>query len=124
MSAAREFVRPLLRRHDRASLEAAWFLLSPPYAIAMASLLIGTGLAWLSGVTGLTAAVGVLAVLLALDLLVALLLARASWRTWVALLIAPWYLAWKLVVQARAVGSVARGDREYGPTARQDEVVR
>ncbi len=32
MSAAREFARPLLRRHDLASIEAAWFLLTPPFA--------------------------------------------------------------------------------------------
>jgi hypothetical protein len=43
---------------------------------------------------------------------------RAGIRTWLALLAAPWYLAWKAVVQLRAVASVLRRDDYYGPTAR------
>jgi hypothetical protein len=43
---------------------------------------------------------------------------RARARTWLALLAAPWYLAWKAVVQLRAVASVLRRDDYYPPTAR------
>ena len=40
MSAAQEFAGPLLRKHDAASLEAAWFLLTPPYAVAVFSVVV------------------------------------------------------------------------------------
>ncbi len=45
ISAAREFLVPLLRRRSRAALEAAWFLATPPFATAAASLLAGLALA-------------------------------------------------------------------------------
>jgi len=47
-----------------------------------------------------------------------LIQARVGVRTWLALLAAPWYLAWKTVVQLRAVASVFRRDDYYPPTAR------
>jgi len=55
---------------------------------------------------------------LAFALVTGLLQARVRLRTWLALLAAPWYLAWKLVVQVRALASVVRGDDYYEPTAR------
>ena len=53
-----------------------------------------------------------------LALVTGLIQARAGLRTWLALSAAPWYLAWKAVVQVRALASVLRRDEHYGPTAR------
>ena len=61
-------------------------------------------------------AAGLLA--LALVILTGLIQARAGLRTWLALLVAPWYSAWKAVVQLRALASVLRRDDYYPPTAR------
>ena len=118
MSAAREFVRPLLRRHDLASLEAAWFLLTPPFAVAAFCVVIATAAAFLGGASVLGwVAVG-LFVFLAATLAVALVEARVSGRTWLALAIAPWYLPWKAVVQLRALGRVFRRTQHYGAAPR------
>jgi cellulose synthase/poly-beta-1,6-N-acetylglucosamine synthase-like glycosyltransferase len=118
MSAAREFVGPLLRRHSWASLEAAWFLLTPPFAVAALSLGIAVGLAALGGsVAVVGVGLGLLAVLVG-ALLIALAEARAGRRTWLALAIAPWYIPWKAIVQVRALLSLRRGVRTYGATPR------
>jgi hypothetical protein len=55
---------------------------------------------------------------LAAVIVTGLIQTRAGARTWLALLAAPWYLAWKAVVQLRAVASVLRRDDYYPPTAR------
>ena len=55
---------------------------------------------------------------LALTIVTGLIQARAGARTWLALLAAPWYVAFKAVVQIRALVSLLRRDRVYGPTAR------
>jgi cellulose synthase/poly-beta-1,6-N-acetylglucosamine synthase-like glycosyltransferase len=122
MSAAAQFVPRLLRRAarrgDASCLEAAWFLLTPPFAVAVLSVLLGSGLAALAGawlVAGVFAG-GFAA--LALALCTGLVQARSSFRTWLALLAAPWYLGWKAAVQLRAVASVLRRDDYYPPTAR------
>jgi cellulose synthase/poly-beta-1,6-N-acetylglucosamine synthase-like glycosyltransferase len=122
MAAARDYVPRLLRRairhRDVACLEAAWFLASPPFAIGALSLLLAFGLA---GAVGAWAVGGVFAAafaLLVLALVTGLIQARAGLRTWLALSAAPWYLAWKAVVQVRALASVLRRDEHYGPTAR------
>jgi 1,2-diacylglycerol 3-beta-glucosyltransferase len=118
MSAAREFALPLLRRGDLASLEAAGFLLTPPFAVAALCLLLGTGFAALADAPVLVwSGVGLLA-LMVLSLAVTLLEARAPARTWLALAIAPWYLPWKAVVQLRAFLRLRRGDAVYEPTPR------
>jgi cellulose synthase/poly-beta-1,6-N-acetylglucosamine synthase-like glycosyltransferase len=122
MAAARTYVPRLLRRalrhRDLACLEAAWFLATPPFALAILSLLLATGLAALAGAWPVAAvfAAGLLA--LALTLVTGLVQARAGLRTWLALLAAPWYLGWKAVVQVRALVSVLRRQTYYGPTAR------
>lgn len=118
MSAAREFVVPLLERHDLPSIEAAWFLCTPPYAIAGLSLIAGLTLATLAGTVVLSFVFLALLVLLVLVLVLALLEARVGWRTWLVLLIAPWFLPWKAVVQLRALFSLRRGVRSYGATPR------
>lgn len=122
MAAARAYVPRLLRRavtrRDAACLEAAWFLATPPFAVAILSLVLGTALAAVAGswpVAGVFAAgLGVTA----LTLVTGLVQARAGWRTWLALAAAPWYIAWKTVVQVRALVRVVRGDRHFEPTAR------
>jgi cellulose synthase/poly-beta-1,6-N-acetylglucosamine synthase-like glycosyltransferase len=122
MAAARAYVPRLLRRavrhRDPACFEAAWFLATPPFALACLSLLLATGLAAAVGAWPIAAlfAAGLLA--LALTLVTGLVQARAGLRTWLALLAAPWYLGWKAVVQVRALVSVLRRQAYYGPTAR------
>jgi cellulose synthase/poly-beta-1,6-N-acetylglucosamine synthase-like glycosyltransferase len=122
MAAARTYVPRLLRRalreRDLACLEAAWFLATPPFALAFLSLLLATGLAAGAGALPTAAVFAAGLVALALTLVTGLVQARAGLRTWLALLAAPWYLAWKAVVQVRALVSVLRRQTYYGPTAR------
>lgn len=118
MSATREFVRPLLRRHDTASLEAAWFLLSPPFAVAAFLLVIALAAAFFAGAAVLGWIAVALFVLLCASLGLGLVEARVSGRTWLALVIAPWYLPWKAMVQLRAFGRVAKRSQHYGATPR------
>ncbi len=120
MSAAREFLVPLLRRRSRAALEAAWFLATPPFATAAASLLAGLALAAAARSWAASAVMGALLLSLGVDLVVGLVAARAPARTYLALLAAPWYLAWKVPVQLRALLSARRGDTYYPPTSRDD----
>ena len=122
IAAARAYVPRLLRRvaaeRDTACLEAAWFLATPPFALAAVSNLLAIGLAALAGAWTVAAIFGAGFVLLAVTLLTGLVQARAGLRTWLALLVAPWYLVWKTVVQLRALVSVLRRDDYYEPTAR------
>jgi cellulose synthase/poly-beta-1,6-N-acetylglucosamine synthase-like glycosyltransferase len=122
MSAARTFVPRLLRsavrERDAASFEAAWFLATPPYAVAVLLLLLALALAALGGAWSLAAVFGIGLLALVGTLLTGLVQARAGVRTWLALLAAPWYLGWKAIVQIRALASVLRRDAYYGPTAR------
>ena len=117
-AAARAFLPRLLATGDPAALEAAWWLATPPYAVAAASLVSASLLAVLSGSAPLAWAMGILLAVLAGALLIALVQARAGLGTWLSLLAAPWYMAWKLGVQAKAMLGVQRGGRSYGPTAR------
>ena len=125
MSAARAYVPRLLRRavrhRDASCLEAAWFLATPPFALAAVSLLAGAALALSGGATLLAAVLAAGVVVLALVLVTGLIQARAGLRTWLALVAAPWYLVFKTVVQLRALVSVLRRDDYYGPTARRAE---
>ena len=122
MAAARAYVPRLLRRalreRDAACLEAAWFLATPPFALTAVSLLAGGALAAAVQAWPVAALMGAGLLTLVFALATGLLQARARLRTWLALLAAPWYLAWKLVVQVRALASVVRGDDYYEPTAR------
>jgi cellulose synthase/poly-beta-1,6-N-acetylglucosamine synthase-like glycosyltransferase len=122
MAAARAYAPRLIRRairhRDATALEAAWFLCTPPFAPATLSLLLALALAGLAhawAVAGVFAA-GLL--VLALVIIVGLIQARAGVRTWLALLVAPWYLVWKAIIQLRALASVLRKDNYYPPTAR------
>jgi cellulose synthase/poly-beta-1,6-N-acetylglucosamine synthase-like glycosyltransferase len=122
MAAARTYLPRLLsravRRRDAACLDAAWFLATPPFALAVLSVLAGLGLAILAGSGPLVAAFAAGLATLVLVIVTGLIQAGAGLRTWLALLAAPWYLAWKAVVQLRAVASVLRRDDYYPPTAR------
>jgi hypothetical protein len=122
MSAARAYVPKLLERalsrRDAACLDAAWFLSTPPFAVGVLSVLAGLGLAALAGAWPLAAVFAAALMVLVLTILTGLIQAGAGLRTWLALLAAPWYLAWKAVIQLRAVASVLRRDKYYPPTAR------
>jgi cellulose synthase/poly-beta-1,6-N-acetylglucosamine synthase-like glycosyltransferase len=122
MAAARAYlprlVRRALRRGDLACADAAWFLATPPFALAVLSLLIGLGLASLAQAWAPAALFGGGLLALAGVIATGLIQAGAGVRTWLALLVAPWYLGWKAVVQLRAVASVFRRDAYYPPTAR------
>ena len=122
MAAARTYlprlVRRAVRRGDFACADAAWFLATPPFALAVLSLIAGLGIALATGAPAAAALCGAGLVTLGASLVTALIQARAGLRTWLSLLLAPWYLAWKAVVQLRAVASVLRRDAYYPPTAR------
>jgi hypothetical protein len=122
MAAARAYVPQLLRRavrhRDGAALEAAWFLATPPFALAALSLLAGLAVSALAHAWWAAAVFGGGLLTLALVIVIGLVQAGAGPRTWLALLLAPWYLAWKAVVQLRAIASVLRRDDYYPPTAR------
>ena len=122
MAAARSYVPRLLaraiRRRDRSCLEAAWFLVTPPFALGVLSLALGAALAAVAGGWTVAAILGAGLLLLALALVTGLIQGRAGIRTWLALLAAPGYVVWKAVVQLRALASVLRRDDYYPPTAR------
>ncbi|MBL7501235.1 glycosyltransferase [Frankia sp. CNm7] len=118
MSAAREFVPRLLRRPTAATVEAAVELLTPPFAIAVGSAAAATALAVASGGVPLIIVTSGSLAVLSLTLVTGLLQADAPARTWLALLSAPGYIAWKLAVQARAFAAVRREQDYFPPTAR------
>jgi 1,2-diacylglycerol 3-beta-glucosyltransferase len=122
MSAARTYVPRLLKRaihhRDASCLEAAWFLATPPFALAALSLLAGTSLSAAAGAWPLVAVFGGGLLALAATLVIGLVQGRAGLRTWLALLAAPWYIAFKAFVQLRALVSLLGRNRSYGPTAR------
>jgi 1,2-diacylglycerol 3-beta-glucosyltransferase len=122
MAAARAYVPRLLRRaarrRDAACLEAAWFLLTPPFALGAVSLAAGAAAAALAHAWPAVAVVVAGQLVLSLVVVIGLVQARAGVRAWLALLAAPWYLCWKTVVQLRALASVLRRETHYPPTAR------
>ena len=118
LAAAREFAGPLLRRHTAAALEAAVHVLTPPIAVAAASVLGGLGLTALAGAWPVTGALTVAFGLLALAVVTGLVQSRAGVRTWLALAAAPWYVLFKLAVQLRALAMLRRPRTEFGATPR------
>lgn len=117
-SAGREQVVPLLRGAGRSGLEAAWFLLSPPFATAASWLVAALAVSLLGAPQWLSWVVAVLVLALGLELLLGLAQARVSPRIVGAMILAPAYLGWKLIVQANAAVAVRRGAREFGATER------
>lgn len=122
MAAAGTYVPRLLKRaichRDASCLEAAWFLVTPPFALAVLSLVAASLLAVAAGAWPVAAVFAGGFVALALTLATGLAQARAGLRTWLALAAAPWYVGFKAVVQLHALVSLLRRDRAYGPTAR------
>ena len=112
MLAAREFVPRLLRRPTPARLEAAAHLLTPPVSMSMLSLATGAALAAACGWVLLVIGIGAVAIMLSTAVVTALVQVRASASTWLALAAAPVYVAWKSVVQVRAIAVVLRGRRD------------
>ena len=122
MAAARASIPRLLRRgiqrRDGACLEAACLLALPPFAPSAVSLLLGGVLALGAGAAMIAAVFAAGFLLLIVALVTGLIQSRAGVRTWLSLVIAPWYLLWKTAVQIRALASVLRHQDYYGPTAR------
>ena len=71
----------------------------PPFAVAALSLLAALTLAVIAQAWPAAVVFGAGLAVLALVILIGLTQARAGVRTWVALLLAPWYLVWKAVIQ-------------------------
>jgi cellulose synthase/poly-beta-1,6-N-acetylglucosamine synthase-like glycosyltransferase len=115
---ARCYVAPLLRAGTPSSLEAAVHLATPPLAVAIGLLGAGAALAALAGVRPLVVLDGVLVGLVGLDVIVALVAAGADRRAWAALALAPAYIVWKGVLQARAVLGPDLAARPFEPTVR------
>ncbi len=115
---ARRYIMPLVRAHTPSSLEAALHLATPPLAVAVGMLGAGAGLAALGGYGALAAADLVLIGLLGLDVVAALVLARADRRAWAALALAPAYVLWKLMLQARALLGPDMAAGSFEPTVR------
>ncbi|HEY7628442.1 MAG TPA: glycosyltransferase family 2 protein [Ilumatobacteraceae bacterium] len=119
MAAAREFVPKLLRLHNAAGFEAAWFLVSPPFASAAGLLVIGTVLgalarsAWVTWI-GISALVA-----MSFAFLVASIQGRVGWRMVAALATAPFFICWKLLIQLKAMFGLRGGLREFGATERR-----
>lgn len=122
MNAARAYLPRLLKRavthRDAAAFEAAWFLATPPFALATLSLLAGLALGAIADAWVLATVFTAALLILALVVMTGLIQARAGLRTWLALLAAPWYLGWKAIIQARALARVLRRDEYFPPTAR------
>lgn len=122
MAAARTYVPRLLNRairhRDASCLEAAWFLATPPFALSALSLVLAASLGAAAGTWSVAAVFAAGFLTLALTLATGLVQARAGLRTWLALVAAPWYIGFKAIVQLRALASLFRRERFYGPTAR------
>jgi len=119
MAAAREFVPKLLRCRTWAGFEAAWFLVSPPFASAAGFLALGLALALIANATVLVwvGLAGLAA--LALAFAVASVQARVGWRVLAALAVAPFFILWKLVIQLKSAVRLRGGLKEFGATERR-----
>lgn len=118
LTAARTYVPQLLRQRSRAGFEAAWYLASPPFAVAAGLAVAAIPAALVADLRALVIASLVVLTLLGWTFLVASVQARLGWRALVGALAAPGYIAWKLVVQLRAILALRRGNRSYGATDR------
>ena len=93
IAAARAYLPRLLsrglRRRDKSCLEAAWFLATPPFALAALSLLAALALAAIAQAWPQAEVFGAGLLALMLVIVTGLIQARAGLRTWLALLVAP-----------------------------------
>jgi cellulose synthase/poly-beta-1,6-N-acetylglucosamine synthase-like glycosyltransferase len=118
MITARTYLGRLLRSGRPAALESAVHLVTPPFAVAVFSVLCGALLGLLAGWTSAVVVFSILLGALALDLAVALIQSRAPLATWLALIGAPVYVLWKVWLQILAVVRVRDAHRPYDPTPR------
>lgn len=120
LTSAREYIRPLVRHRTWAALDAAWFLATPPLATSALLLLAAAGLALAAGSWPVAAVTGGLVAVLGFDVVVAMIAARLPASAYVALLAAPWYLAWKVPVQVRALVSAHRRETDFPAMSREE----
>jgi cellulose synthase/poly-beta-1,6-N-acetylglucosamine synthase-like glycosyltransferase len=118
IAAARRFAPRLLTRGTWPAFEAGIFLVTPPLSIAILLLLMATALSWWAAWTAGAIVFGAAILLLALDVVIALIESEASWRTWLALLAAPPYLLWKGGIQVAAFFNIRNAGTAYRPTQR------
>ncbi len=118
-AAARRYALPLIKRRTPSSIEAAIFLLTPPFGVAVFLLAAGAVGGWLVGSGWIVALSLALIVALAVDVAIALVAARSRWDVWAALAVAPAYVVWKTWIQAKAFLNLRRAHEPYEPTPRE-----
>jgi cellulose synthase/poly-beta-1,6-N-acetylglucosamine synthase-like glycosyltransferase len=96
-------IRDGLRRRDPALLDAAAEQLAPPFAVLMAATLAGLAAALIGRAPGLARLLGLCWLGQALYTVGGLYLAGASRSAWLALLRAPFYIAWKAWLYLRVL---------------------
>jgi hypothetical protein len=118
-AAARRYAGPLLAKGTRSSIEAATYLLTPPTALAVLLLLASAAGGWLAGSAWVVVLSLALVAAITVDVVIALIQARAASTVWLALLAAPAYVVWKAWVQAQAIRRLGRAHEPYEPTPRE-----
>ena len=108
---------PVATRPDPASLDAALHLATPPLAVAVMLLVVAAVLGGVAGASAWCRRTR-LGGLYGIDVIVALVVARAGARAWAALVMAPAYIVWKVVLQFRAIGASRIADQSFEPTIR------
>jgi 1,2-diacylglycerol 3-beta-glucosyltransferase len=119
LAAARRYAVPLLAARTPSTLEAATYVLTPPLAVAVFLLLGAAVGGWLVGAGWLVALCVALVVAVGVDVVIALIEARASSAVWLSLLAAPAYVVWKAWVQLKALLSIGRAHEAYESTPRE-----
>ena len=119
LGAAREFIPKLLKRGTPASVESAILLMTPPFAVAAFLVVLGALIAFRAGSDSIALVLALFAVLLALDVAIALIEARAPLATWLSLVVAPFYIIWKTGLQAVAIVRWRQASEAYEPTSRE-----
>lgn len=119
LHAARSYVPKLISAATPASLEAATLLVTPPFAVAAFLLIVGGAVAAVAGMSLAATVALVFLLLLALDLAIALVQARAPLATWLALVFAPFYIVWKSWLQIIAIVRSRRASDAWEPTERE-----
>lgn len=126
LALARDFTLPLLRagfRTGNASLIAEVFaLLVPPLSILSALCCGALGVDWLLGFEALRLLSMALIGGLAAHVVVGLVIARPPFNVYLALLLAPLFIVWKLRIYVIALGQRGRGP--WVRTSRPGEVLR
>lgn len=118
IAAARAYVPRLIRARTPASIESATLLLTPPFAVAVFLIVVASLVLWVAGQPRAALFMAVFVVLLGIDLAIALVEARSPLATWVALLVAPFYVGWKVWLQIIAIARSGRASDPWEPTSR------